>query len=109
MTPRTLVSPVAALLGPALPTPAHPGRPLTTRPRPDTPSVKPAAVGEEVRTGATQRRRLLLADGSVVYVNAGSEVKVAGERRLRVSGGAVFVDVAPRAKGAAAFTVVTPD
>jgi hypothetical protein len=114
MTPRTpvrlpaIIGAFAALLGLALLTApaADPGERLTSRPRPETPTVKTAAVGEEVRTGATQRRRLLLADESVVYVNAGSEVKVAGERRL--SGGTVFVDVAPRAKGADAFTVVTP-
>jgi Tfp pilus assembly protein PilF len=99
-----------ALLGLSLLTaPADPGERLTSRPRPAAADVKPTAVGEEVRTGATQRRRLRLADGSVVYVNDRAEVKVTGERRLRVSGGEVFVEVAPGARGAAAFTVTTPD
>jgi tetratricopeptide (TPR) repeat protein len=123
MTPCTRIhrlaigSAVAALLGLTLLTAAAdpgtrtepPGERLTSRPRPAAPMVKPAAVGEEVRTDATQRRRLLLADGSVVYLSSRAEIKVTGERRLRVSSGEVFVDVAPRAKGAAAFTVTTPD
>ena len=89
---------------PSAPEPA--GERLTSRPRSAAADVKPAAVGDEVRTDATQRRRLPLADGSVVYVNSHSQVKVTGERRLRVSAGQVFVEVAP---GAPAFTVTAPD
>ncbi len=88
---------------------AEPNERLTSRPRPAAVDARPAAVGEEVRTDATQRRRLLLADGSVLYVNDRAEVKVTGERRLRLSRGQVFVEVAPGARGAAAFTVTTPD
>ena len=108
MNPRTPVcrlataSAVAALLGLALvtaPAADQPGERLTSRPRRPAPAAKAVAIGEEVRTDATQRRRLLLADGSVVYVNAGADVKVTGERRLRVSNGIVFVDVAPAPKG----------
>jgi len=102
---------VAVLLGLSLLTAAadSPTERLTCRPRPAAADAKAAAVGDEVRTDATQRRRLLLEDGSVVYVNAGTAVKVTGERRLRVSSGEVFVDVARGAKGAVAFTVITPD
>src|SRR5690242_9361526 len=81
MTPRIPVRSLAtagaltALLGLALWTapaadpaarPASPGERLTSRPRSVAPAEKAAAVGEEVRTGATKRRRLLLADESVV-------------------------------------------
>src|SRR5262245_8040438 len=65
---------------------------LTSRARPAVTPAKPVPIGEEVRTDATQRRRLLLADGSVVYVHDDAEVKVTGERRLRLSRGEVFVE-----------------
>jgi tetratricopeptide (TPR) repeat protein len=118
MTPRTPAIAVTTLLGLALLTapaadpaarPEPPGERLTSRARPAAPAAKAVAVGEEVRTDIGQRRRLLLADGSVVYVNGRAEVKVTGERRLRLSKGDIFVDVAPGGKDAAAFTVTTPD
>jgi hypothetical protein len=117
MTPCTSVrrlvagSAVAALFGLTLLTvrAADPGERLTSRPRAAAPQAKPAAVGDEVRTDPGQRRRLVLADGSVVYVRDRAEVKVTGERRLRLSKGDIFVDVAPGGKGAAAFTVTTPN
>jgi tetratricopeptide (TPR) repeat protein len=106
---RRLAIPLAAVglsLGLTLLAAEPAGERLTSRPRPAAAEVKPAAVGDEVRTDATQRRRLPLADGSVVYVNSHSQVKVTGERRLRVSAGQVFVEVAP---GTPAFTVTAPD
>ena len=46
---------LALLAAAAEPTPP-PGERLTSRPRPAAPEAKAAAVGEEVRTDATQRR-----------------------------------------------------
>src|SRR5205823_5396063 len=42
---------------------------LTSRPRPAVPEGKAIRVGEEVRTASSQRRRVSLPDGSVLFVN----------------------------------------
>jgi hypothetical protein len=69
---------------------------LTSRPRPAAPAARPLAVGDEVRTEARQRRRAVLPDGSVLYVNANSTVRLAGERRLELAAGEIAVaSVAP--------------
>jgi Tfp pilus assembly protein PilF len=88
--------------------PAATGERLTSRPRPAAPQEKAAEVGDEVRTGATQRRRLRLADGTVVLVNRDTVVKVAGARRLQLTDGEVVVAAAPGRGEDAAFVVVTP-
>ncbi|HKI38357.1 MAG TPA: VIT domain-containing protein [Gemmataceae bacterium] len=102
---------VAVLLGLAVltaPAADPAGERLTSRPRPAVTDVKPAAVGDEVRTDATQRRRLRLRDGTVVLVNRDTALKVAGERRLHVTAGEVVVVAAPGRGDDAAFVVVTP-
>jgi hypothetical protein len=81
---------------------------LTSRPRPAAAEVKPAAVGDEVRTDASQRRRLLLPDGSVLLVNAGTAIKIAGPRRLHLTTGEIVVAAAPGQGDDAGFVVVTP-
>src|SRR5262245_21899442 len=73
---------------------ADPDR-LTSRPRPGTPSVKPVAVGDELRTASGQRRRVVLPDGSVVYLNQQTTATVTADRHLKLSKGEVFVEVAP--------------
>ena len=60
---------------------------LTSGPRPKNPDVKAIPVGEEVRTGSNQRRRLLLTDGSILYVNQSTSLKVVAERRLKLTAG----------------------
>jgi hypothetical protein len=90
---------VAALLGLPLLRPAS-GRGdeaglLTSRPWGAAVAPKVLAVGEEVRTNAGQRRRVALADGSVLLVNEKTAVKRTAERKLEVAAGEVFVQAAP--------------
>jgi len=64
-----------------------------------------------VTTGLRERRRLNLPDGSILYVNELTEVKVAADRRIEVACGEVFVEVVPQLDGdnqRALFEVVTP-
>src|SRR5436190_23556549 len=49
---------------------------LTSRPRPTLPAVKPIAVGEEIQTGAGQRRRIVLPEGAVLYLNQNTTIKL---------------------------------
>src|SRR5439155_5279780 len=72
---------------------------LTSRPRPAAAAVAPIRVGEEIRTVPGERRRVLLPDGSVVYVNQNSRVKLEKERQLNLAAGEILVEVAPRPEG----------
>ncbi len=78
---------------------------LTSKPRTKMAAVKAVPVGEEVRTGSNQRRRLVLPDGSVLYVNQSSNLKVVAERRLKLTAGEVLVEAAPAKEP---FVIDTP-
>jgi tetratricopeptide (TPR) repeat protein len=71
-------------------------RPLVPWERPAPPGAHFAAFGETIRTGATERQRRTLADGSVLYVNENTTVRVEAERRVALDRGEVFIEVAPR-------------
>jgi len=84
---------------------------LTPRERPAAPEGAKLAVGDTLRTQAGERRRVVLPDGSVVYLNQKTEVKLEAERRLTLSAGEVYVEVAPRPVedgDTARFVVRTP-
>ncbi len=84
---------------------------LTARPRPPAPPAKAVAVGTHLETAAGQRRRAELPDGSAVFLNAGTKLQVAGQRRLRLERGEIFVEVARAGAGsgrAERFVVATP-
>jgi tetratricopeptide (TPR) repeat protein len=72
---------------------------LTARPRQPAPKAATLAVGQTARTGAGQRLRLALSDGSVLYLNQNTLVKLDAERRVELTKGEVFVEVAPRSGG----------
>jgi len=55
----------------------------------------PLAVGEQRQTGANERQRVALPDGSVVYLNQNTRVRLDADRQLQVEAGEVFVEVAP--------------
>jgi tetratricopeptide (TPR) repeat protein len=82
---------------------------LIPRPRPPVLAAKPLKVGETLRTGPRERRRVGLPDGSVLYVNQNSTVKLDHPRILELSRGEVFVEVTPSSKklGAIPFKVQT--
>jgi ferric-dicitrate binding protein FerR (iron transport regulator) len=110
MTAHTILSRViyataflAVALLPAARAEGPPER-LTSKQRATAPKVKPLAVGDELRTEAGQRRRAVLPDGSVVYVNQDTRIKINAPRRLALTAGEVFVEVTP----GDAFVVTTP-
>jgi hypothetical protein len=75
---------------------AQPLAHLTPRPRPEAPQVAKLAVGNTLRTKPGERRRVGLPDGSVLYLNQRTEVKLDADRHVTLSAGEVFVEVAPR-------------
>jgi tetratricopeptide (TPR) repeat protein len=100
--PACLVAALAVIgliQGAAQPAPdSGAGDQLTSRPRPTARQAEMASPGDEIRTGPRQRRRVSLPDGSVLYVNENTTVKLATAQRAILSTGEVFVDAAPGAK-----------
>lgn len=82
---------------------------LTPRPRPTLPATKPTSIGESIQTASGERRRITLLDGSVLYLNQNTKIKVEANRQVTLDAGEVFVDVAPREAmdGQATFVVQT--
>src|SRR5262245_12890856 len=70
---------------------------LTPRPRPAAPAAVQLAVGASLSTQAGERRRVTLADGSVLYLNQNTAVRQTAHRRLELDRGEVYLEVAPRA------------
>src|SRR5438445_3288963 len=80
---------------------------LTARRQRPAPKTTPLQVGETLRTDAGQTRRVRTPDGSIVYVNQNSAVTLEADRRVKVTGGEVFVEVLPQLE-AKPFVVQTP-
>ena len=59
-------------------------------------ALQKVQVGDTITTSATERRRVGLPDGSVLFVNSNAQVKVATDRRVEVDRGEVFVEVVPQ-------------
>jgi hypothetical protein len=71
---------------------------LTSRRQLPPSAEKAVEVGTEIRTAAGQRQRLLLPDGSVLYVNEKTTVKLAARQRLTLTSGEVFIEAADGAE-----------
>jgi ferric-dicitrate binding protein FerR (iron transport regulator)/tetratricopeptide (TPR) repeat protein len=69
---------------------------LTPQPAARSLQAERLAVGQSLRTGPAERRRVELPDGSVLYVNRSTSLTLAGIRHVTLHGGEVFVEVAPR-------------
>ena len=68
---------------------------LTASPRLPAFLSFPLSVGETVQTGPRERYRFTLPDGSVLYLNQKTTVKLEAQRRLKLVAGEVYVEVAP--------------
>jgi len=79
---------------------------LTAKARPAAPSAAKLTPGEALKTAPGDRRRVLLADGTVLYVNENSEVRHPLPQKLELVRGEIFVEVCPKESGFKhAFTV----
>ena len=67
-------------------------------------------VGDVVTTNDRERRRVILPDGSALFLNESTTVNVMSDRRVKVDAGEVFVEVVPHFEAAHRdkFEVVTP-
>src|SRR5262249_34586789 len=82
---------------------------VTPRPRATPPAAPTAAIGDTITTRAKENRRVALPDGSVLYLNQNTVVKIEAERRVILSAGEIFVEVSPPEpdRDGATFTVRT--
>jgi ferric-dicitrate binding protein FerR (iron transport regulator)/tetratricopeptide (TPR) repeat protein len=91
-------------------TKAPKGTGLVPQPRPAAPAETLVAVGENLTTKAGQRRRAVLADGSVLFLNGDTHVQYVADRQVKLLRGELYVEVSPRAAGSGAtFVVKAPD
>jgi len=83
---------------------------MTASPLTESPAIVRMALGDEISTGDFERRRVTLPDGSLLFVNSRSRVKIATKRRVEVFQGEVFVEVVPNFDEGESrkFEVVTP-
>ncbi|MBW3540110.1 MAG: FecR domain-containing protein [Planctomycetes bacterium] len=65
---------------------------LTAAARPMPPAPERANVGETIVTAARDRRRVVLPDESVLFVDENSTVTVKGPRRVSVAAGNIYVE-----------------
>jgi len=84
---------------------------LRPRPRPRRVAAQRLSPGSAVTTDERGRRRIALLDGSELYVNGGTSLRITGPRAVRLDRGEVYVIVAPApafpGRGAT-FVVHTP-
>jgi hypothetical protein len=70
---------------------------IVAAPRMPVDLVPVLPIGERLRTGPSERRRVPLPDGSLVYVNQNSALKLQADRQLLLERGEIYVEVAASA------------
>ncbi len=71
---------------------------LTPKPLPESDKPQVLAVSKTLTTAQGERRRVALADGSILFVNENTTLMHAGLRHLRLGRGEIYVEVAPKAE-----------
>ena len=88
---------------------AQPREILKPKPRAQRSSLpKRSASAESSAPRSASDRRVALPDGSILYVNQNTRVKLDADRRVTLESGEVFVEVAPRQETGERFIVKTP-
>ena len=80
------------------------------QPRPQAAPPERLIVGQTIRTAARERRRVLLPDGSILYLNEQSTAALTASRTVALHRGQLFVEVTPASMfSQGPFVVETPD
>ena len=82
---------------------------LVPRPKPTSRDVAAATIGQSIST-TDNKRRELLPDGSTLYLDRNTTVRLTSERELGLEKGRIFVEAVPadREAGRGSFIVKTP-
>ena len=70
---------------------------LTAKPRPESAKPQAMEIGAAVATTHGERRRVALADGSILFINENTKLTYAAARQLRLDQGEIYLEVAPKA------------
>ena len=81
---------------------------MKPREKPADPKAKTLAVGETVVTVAGEKRRVILPDGSILYLNQNTNVELTSDRHLKLTAGDLFVEAVPEGIAPGRFIVDTP-
>ncbi len=81
---------------------------LKPKPRPAEPTSTVLAIGQKAATQAGEKRRLMLPDGSTLYLNERTSIELPQDRQLKLTAGEVFVEAIEANAERGSFTVSTP-
>jgi ferric-dicitrate binding protein FerR (iron transport regulator)/tetratricopeptide (TPR) repeat protein len=82
---------------------------LKPKPKPGEPKPAELAISDSRATKPGEKRRLKLPDGSIVYLNENTSVKLVTDRHLKLTKGEVFVEATEANDERGRFSVETPD
>jgi ferric-dicitrate binding protein FerR (iron transport regulator) len=82
---------------------------LIPRVKPAVPEPVVTAAGEKLTTRMGEKRRTVLTDGTVLYLNQNTSLEVASDRLVKLDSGQIFVEAAPAdaTAGRGAFQIET--
>lgn len=80
---------------------------LTPKAKATAPKAETLEIGATAATANGEKRRLALPDGSFVYLNQNSSIRLEATRRLVLEQGEIFIEVSPKADDR--FVVLAPD
>src|SRR5439155_15223308 len=69
---------------------------LIPKPRPASAKPQALAVGDTLITKQGERRRVVLADGSILFVNENAALSYPMPRQLHLERGDIYLEVAPK-------------
>jgi Ca-activated chloride channel family protein len=80
---------------------------LKPRTKPEAPKTVAVAVGDKIETKAGEKRRVVLPDGSLLYVDQSTRLQLLGDRRINLGSGNIFIEAIRAQSEAQQFLVET--
>lgn len=80
---------------------------LKPRTKPEAPKTTAVAVGDTIETKPGEKRRVVLPDGSLLYVNQNTEIELTGDRHVKLRKGNIFLEAIRAQSEAQRFIVET--
>jgi tetratricopeptide (TPR) repeat protein len=81
---------------------------LSARKKPEPPKTIALVVNDTVKTDPGEKRRVVLPDGSLLYLNQNTIVELPEARHIKLTKGEVFLEAVPAKSEAERFVVDTP-
>ena len=81
---------------------------MKPRAKPIAPKTVVLGIGESASTKAGEKRRVVLPDGSLVYLNQNTSIELPKDRQVKLLAGEVFIEAIPADAKLGKFLVETP-